>query len=104
MAFGVISASREPGMAAYEVMTSESQERMLAIVTPADLERVQEVCRRWEVRAAVVGRVTEAPPGEPKDPDLYVCVQGALMGANFPTSHAGIITVTRSFEEQAVYK
>jgi len=46
----------------------------------------------------------EAPPGEPKDPDLYVCVQGALTGANFPTSHAGIITVTRSFEEQAVYK
>jgi phosphoribosylformylglycinamidine synthase subunit PurL len=56
---------REQGMAAYEVMTSESQERMLAIVTPADLERVQEVCRRWEVRAAVVGRVTEASPGEP---------------------------------------
>ena len=43
-------------MAAYEVMTSESQERMLAIVTPADLERVQAVCRRWEVRAEVVGR------------------------------------------------
>ena len=56
---------REAGMVAYEVMTSESQERMLAIVTPADLERVQEVCRRWEVRAEVVGRVTEAPAGEP---------------------------------------
>jgi phosphoribosylformylglycinamidine synthase len=53
---------REPGMADYEVMTSESQERMLAIVTPADLARVQEVCTKWEVRAAVVGRVTEAPP------------------------------------------
>ena len=32
---------REPGMAAYEVMTSESQERMLAIVTPEDLARVR---------------------------------------------------------------
>jgi phosphoribosylformylglycinamidine synthase len=50
---------RELGMAPYEVMTSESQERMLAIVTPGDLARVEEVCRRWEVRAAVVGRVTE---------------------------------------------
>ncbi|MDA8058099.1 MAG: phosphoribosylformylglycinamidine synthase subunit PurL [Actinomycetota bacterium] len=50
---------REPGMEPYEVMTSESQERMLAIVTPEDLPRVEEVCRRWEVRAAVVGRVTE---------------------------------------------
>ena len=56
---------REPGMAAYEVMTSESQERMLAIVTPQDLARVEEVCRRWEVRSAVVGRVTDPPPGLP---------------------------------------
>ena len=50
---------REPAMEPFEVMTSESQERMLAIVTPDDLEAVHEVCRRWEVRAAVVGVVTE---------------------------------------------
>ena len=50
---------REPGMEPWEVMTSESQERMLAIVTPESLDRVMEVCRRWEVRAAVVGRVTD---------------------------------------------
>ncbi|HZU80496.1 MAG TPA: phosphoribosylformylglycinamidine synthase subunit PurL [Acidimicrobiales bacterium] len=50
---------REPGMEPFEVMTSESQERMLAIVTPADLAAVQEVCTRWEVRATVVGTVTE---------------------------------------------
>jgi phosphoribosylformylglycinamidine synthase II len=50
---------REPGMEAWEVMTSESQERMLAIVTPGNLARLEEVCRRWEVRAAVVGRVTD---------------------------------------------
>jgi phosphoribosylformylglycinamidine synthase len=49
---------REPGMAPFEVMTSESQERMLAIVTPSDLDEVLAVCARWEVRAAVVGRVT----------------------------------------------
>jgi phosphoribosylformylglycinamidine synthase subunit PurL len=56
---------REPHMAPYEVMTSESQERMLAIVTPDALARVEEVCRRWEVRASVVGRVTEPDEGEP---------------------------------------
>jgi phosphoribosylformylglycinamidine synthase subunit PurL len=56
---------REPHMAPYEVMTSESQERMLAIVTPDALARVEEVCRRWEVRATVVGRVTEPPDGQP---------------------------------------
>jgi phosphoribosylformylglycinamidine synthase len=49
---------REPGMEPWEVMTSESQERMLAIVTPEAAGRVLEVCRRWEVRATVIGRVT----------------------------------------------
>jgi phosphoribosylformylglycinamidine synthase len=49
---------REPGMNAVEVMTSESQERMLAIVRPADLDEVLALCRRWDIRAAVVGRVT----------------------------------------------
>ncbi len=53
---------REKGMEPFEVMTSESQERMLAIVTPTDLPDVQEVCRRWEVRAAVVGTVTAPDP------------------------------------------
>src|SRR5438477_9352835 len=48
---------REPGMEPFEVMTSESQERMLAIVRPGDLDAVTELCRRWEVRATVVGRV-----------------------------------------------
>jgi len=52
---------REEGMEPFEIMTSESQERMLAIVTPADLDRVMEVCSRWEVRVSVIGKVT-APP------------------------------------------
>ena len=53
---------REPGMEPFEVMTSESQERMLAIVTPADRAPVEEVCRRWEVRATVIGTVTAPYP------------------------------------------
>jgi phosphoribosylformylglycinamidine synthase len=50
---------REPGMNGVEVMTSESQERMLAIVTPDDLDAVLALCRRWEIRASVIGRVTD---------------------------------------------
>ena len=46
-------------MEPFEIMTSESQERMLAIVEPDALDEVLTICRRWEVRAAVVGRVTE---------------------------------------------
>src|SRR5579875_2251592 len=53
---------RAAGMASWEVMTSESQERMLAIVAPEHWDALVEVCARWEVRAAVVGRVTEPEP------------------------------------------
>ncbi len=49
---------REPAMEPFEIMTSESQERMLAIVAPEDLESLREVCDRWEVDASVVARVT----------------------------------------------
>jgi len=49
---------REAGMVPAEIMTSESQERMLAIIEPGDLDEVLAVCRRWEVLATVVGTVT----------------------------------------------
>jgi phosphoribosylformylglycinamidine synthase len=49
---------READMDPWEVMLSESQERMLAIVTPDDLDQVLEVCARWDVDASVIGRVT----------------------------------------------
>jgi phosphoribosylformylglycinamidine synthase len=55
--------TREPGMVPAEIMTSESQERMLAIVTPEALGAVAAVCVRWEVSASVVGRVTAPSPG-----------------------------------------
>jgi len=49
---------REAGLEPFEVMTSESQERMLAIVTPEKLGALMEICGRWEVRATVIGKVT----------------------------------------------
>jgi phosphoribosylformylglycinamidine synthase len=48
---------REPGMSSVEVMTSESQERMLAIVEPERVPAVQEVCARFGVDATVIGAV-----------------------------------------------
>jgi phosphoribosylformylglycinamidine synthase subunit PurL len=50
---------REPGMVPYEIMTSESQERMVAIITPDNLEEVEALCAKWEIRASVVGRVVQ---------------------------------------------
>src|SRR5882724_7188933 len=52
-------AKREPGMNPVEAMTSESQERMLAIVEPGNVDAVLALARRWEIRATVVGRVTD---------------------------------------------
>ena len=49
---------REQGMEPWEVMISESQERMVAVVEPARLAEVEEVCERWELAHAVVGEVT----------------------------------------------
>ncbi|MFL6183356.1 MAG: phosphoribosylformylglycinamidine synthase subunit PurL [Actinomycetes bacterium] len=49
---------REPSMEAWEVLVSESQERMLALVDPARLDDVLEVCRRWGILASVLGEMT----------------------------------------------
>ncbi|NLT07736.1 MAG: phosphoribosylformylglycinamidine synthase subunit PurL, partial [Solirubrobacterales bacterium] len=50
---------REEGMEPFEIMVSESQERMLAVVEPERLEEVRAVCERWEVRCTVIGAVTD---------------------------------------------
>jgi phosphoribosylformylglycinamidine synthase subunit PurL len=50
---------REPSMEAWEVLVSESQERMLALVDPARLPEVLEVCGRWGVLASVLGTMVD---------------------------------------------
>jgi phosphoribosylformylglycinamidine synthase II len=50
---------REQGMEPWEVMISESQERMVAVVRPQMLEAVQRVCARWELACTVIGGVTD---------------------------------------------
>ena len=49
---------REPDMEPFEVMISESQERMLAAVRPDRWDAVRAVCERWGLPVAVIGRVT----------------------------------------------
>ena len=50
---------READMEPYEIMISESQERMLAIVDPADIDEVMAICERWQTGAAAIGEVTD---------------------------------------------
>jgi phosphoribosylformylglycinamidine synthase II len=50
---------READMEPFEIMISESQERMLCVVEPERLEELLEVCERWDVRATAIGEVTD---------------------------------------------
>jgi len=50
---------RDSTLAPEEILMSESQERMMAVVEPADLEAFMAVCEKWDVEAVVIGEVTE---------------------------------------------
>jgi phosphoribosylformylglycinamidine synthase len=65
---------REEGMEPWEIVISESQERMVAIVRPERLAEVEALCERWELHHAAIGEVTET--GE-----LRAFWDGELVGA-----------------------
>ncbi|MEJ7749287.1 MAG: AIR synthase-related protein, partial [Candidatus Limnocylindrales bacterium] len=71
---------REPDLAPFEVMISESQERMCAAVRPDHWPAVREVCQRWGLPAAVIGRVTD-------DGDIAL-VEGGLDASGRPNATA----------------
>ena len=50
---------REEGMTAYEIMLSESQERMIFVVNPKDVDALMEIFNKYELPAAVIGKVTD---------------------------------------------
>ena len=50
---------RDPSLSPEEILMSESQERMCAIIEPKNLEKFMEICRKWEVTATVIGEVTD---------------------------------------------
>ena len=50
---------RDAGMSPYEVMLSESQERMLIAVKPGHEEQAREIFSRWDLESTVIGRVTD---------------------------------------------
>jgi phosphoribosylformylglycinamidine synthase II len=50
---------RATGMTPAEILSSESQERMCAVVEPANVEAFMEVCKKWDVIATEIGEVTD---------------------------------------------
>jgi phosphoribosylformylglycinamidine synthase subunit PurL len=69
---------REPDLLAFEVLISESQERMLAIVRPERWDDVREVCERWGLPVARIGHVTD-------DGDISV-IEGGREIARMPAA------------------
>jgi len=70
--------ARETEMKPFEFMVSESQERMLAVVEPEQLEAAQAVCEKWGLRSTVIGTVT--------DTERFVVRQGDTVVADMPAS------------------
>ena len=50
---------REPNMTAYEMLLSESQERMLLVAKPGKQDEVIAICHKWGIDAAIIGKVTD---------------------------------------------
>jgi phosphoribosylformylglycinamidine synthase II len=64
---------READMEPFEVMVSESQERMLCVVEPDRLQAVLALCEKWEVEGAAIGTVTDTGR-------VHVTAGGELVG------------------------
>lgn len=50
---------RDPSLQPEEILMSESQERMMAVVEPDKIDAFMEICAKWEVQATIIGEVTD---------------------------------------------
>jgi phosphoribosylformylglycinamidine synthase len=76
---------REHGMTPFEVMLSESQERMLVVVRRGAEERVRALFERWELHSDVIGRLTDDGLVRVRDgDDLVAEIPAALLSGGAP--------------------
>ncbi|MDR2406094.1 MAG: phosphoribosylformylglycinamidine synthase subunit PurL [Deltaproteobacteria bacterium] len=68
---------REEGLADWEIMLSESQERMLMVIKPENLDAVKSICDKWDVPCTAIGQVT--------DDDCFVLRRGEKVLAIIPS-------------------
>ena len=68
---------RETGMTPYEIMLSESQERMVFVLNPKDVKKAHEICDKHEIVSAVIGEVCEGD-------NMMISDNGEII-ANLPT-------------------
>ena len=76
---------REEGMDAYDVMLSESQERMLIIVKPGTENLVKEIFDKWDLQSSVIGKVTGDGLARIFDKGIIQCEAPINILADSPT-------------------
>ena len=83
--------AREEGMTPYELLLSESQERMLVVAKKGHEDRVREILEKWDLTAAVIGEVIAEP--------VYRVVEGDRVVAEFPGIR--LVTDCPTYEPEA---
>jgi phosphoribosylformylglycinamidine synthase II len=68
--------TREAGMTPYEILLSESQERMLVVAEPARVGAIKSICEKWELTATPIGHIT--------DDGIFRVKHGGLVVAAIP--------------------
>jgi phosphoribosylformylglycinamidine synthase len=77
---------REEGMTPYEILLSESQERMLVVARAGHEDDVKRILEKWELEAAVIGRVTDDGLYRVRENGFVVCeVPGYPLVTGCPT-------------------
>jgi len=87
---------RARAMAPYEILLSESQERMLLVAKPGKEARVLAICAKWELDAAVIGKVTDTKRWVVKATPGYDPLADVPVSARTPAGHAGDAPVARA--------
>lgn len=101
---------RESGMTAYEIMLSESQERMLVVVKKGNENRVKEIFEKWDLHCEIIGEVVDEQKltvyyqGEKK---VEVFPFDLVLGGGAPvynreTKEPEYITETRKFDNDSL--
>jgi len=83
--------TRESGMTPYEILLSESQERMLVVAKKGHEEDVRAILTKWDLTAAVIGEVIAEP--------VYRVTEGSKVVAEFPGSR--LVTDCPSYSPEA---
>jgi len=82
--------TRENGMTSYEIMLSESQERMLVISKPGCEKRIKEIFEKWDLQAVAIGVVTDDNMLRIKNNDVTVAeipAETLVLGGSAPVYH-----------------